>query len=279
MSAQEWLCGGLRWRVGNEDKVRIWGDRWVPSVQGFFVQSAPMGLPVDSKVSELIDPQTEQWDSALIESCLPTAMAQAILQIPVRGMDEADKLIWAESSNNKYEVRDGYRRWLEEFNRTHDYQPVGEARVWSSIWKMNVPPKVRHFMWRFARNSLATCDKISAKSERRGDACPFCNLREAQVHLFGECGWSGRIWRNSNLSQWFELREDEDCLIWTRNVLDKATTTEFEDWAVLLWSLWKERNAHLFNGTKAPEEEILMRAATYADEYRQYQGDETMLPA
>ncbi|CAL1368219.1 unnamed protein product [Linum trigynum] len=271
MSAQEFLCSGLRWRIGNGDLVRIWGDRWLPDVPGFFVQSPPMGLPVDSKVSELIDANTEQWDAVLIESCFPTAMAESILRIPVRGISDPDRLIWASSKTGSYEVREGYRVWLKEFMSDRGLQPIGEANMWKTIWSMKTPPKVRHFMWRFARVSLATGDQVSMRSERRGDDCPFCNLRETQVHLFGECSWVCRIWRASTLAKWFEMRDDKGCLEWVARVAQTATAEEFADWSVLLWFLWKERNAHLFNGAKLAEEEIVVRAQAYLDDYRQYQ--------
>ncbi|CAL1376774.1 unnamed protein product [Linum trigynum] len=83
MGVQEFLLNGLRWTIGNGASVRIWGDRWLPSTPGYIIQSAPMGLPVESVVRELIEEETEQWDDTLLESCFPTAMVDAIHQIPL----------------------------------------------------------------------------------------------------------------------------------------------------------------------------------------------------
>ncbi|CAL1383059.1 unnamed protein product [Linum trigynum] len=40
-SAQDFFHSGLRWRIGNGTEVRIWGDKWIPMEQGWFVPSPP----------------------------------------------------------------------------------------------------------------------------------------------------------------------------------------------------------------------------------------------
>ncbi|CAN0919889.1 Uncharacterized mitochondrial protein AtMg00310 [Linum grandiflorum] len=59
MSAQDLVWQGSRWRIGNGDSVRIWGDKWLPTLPDFYIPSAPSGLPVNAKVSEPIDPKIE----------------------------------------------------------------------------------------------------------------------------------------------------------------------------------------------------------------------------
>ncbi|CAN0906982.1 Uncharacterized mitochondrial protein AtMg00310 [Linum grandiflorum] len=76
ISAQEFLWSGLRWKVGNGASIRVWGDRWIPSTPGYCVPSPPVCLDVDAKVRDLIDPQIEQWDVAIVESCFSTAIAE-----------------------------------------------------------------------------------------------------------------------------------------------------------------------------------------------------------
>ncbi|CAL1370925.1 unnamed protein product [Linum trigynum] len=67
------------------------------------------------------------------------------------------------------------------------------------------------------------------------------------------------------------MRGSDDCLEWVSKVARTAKDEEFAEWSVLLWYLWKERNAHLFNRAKLPEEEIAMRAQAFLNDYRQYQ--------
>ncbi|CAL1389098.1 unnamed protein product [Linum trigynum] len=115
---------------------------------------------------------------------------------------------------------------------------------------MCIPPKVKNFVWRFARNALPTGDHLSTKSEKWTDKCPFCDLKETQGHLFGECAWVSRLWRRSGLIDCFLCRGNADCYD---------------------WFFWMERNAHLFNGSKLPEDEIVGRAYNFLEDYRAHQ--------
>ncbi|CAI0428531.1 unnamed protein product [Linum tenue] len=271
MSAQEFLNEGLRWRVGNGASIRVWGDRWLPTENATYVESAPMGLPVDATVRELISPDTDEWDEAVLEGCFPTEIANVIRQIPLRNIEENDRLIWKGNSSGNYTVRDGYRLWMKDFKAREAIVQIGETQVWKSLWNLNIPPKVKHFLWRFIRDILPTGDHISLKSNRWGDKCPFCNIRETQAHIFGECAWSARLWRGTELAECFELRQSECCYSWFKTVLENKQSAAVEEWGSLLWFIWKERNAQIFNGLKLREDEIVPRAKAFIDEYREQQ--------
>ncbi|CAL1396794.1 unnamed protein product [Linum trigynum] len=272
MSALDFLNSGLRWRIGNGDSVCIWGDKWVPSSPELFVPSAPRGLPVDSRVSALIDPITEQWDLSLLENCFPNELVRNILKIPLRGIQEPDRLIWSTSKNGSYSVLEGYRFWLKKFKEENGVNGFGEEVVWKKMWNMNIAPKIKQFIWRFAREVLPTGDHISEKSQRHGDKCPFCDLRETQIHLFGDCQWTSRIWRTSEVADCFNYQPVQDCYGWFKQVMEKVDEETLESWSVMLWYLWKERNAQLFNGQKLAEEEIVIRAKYYLQDYKANQA-------
>lgn len=47
---------GLFWLLGDGKRVKIWGDKWVPQPTTFMTQSPCTILPIDAKVTKLIDP-------------------------------------------------------------------------------------------------------------------------------------------------------------------------------------------------------------------------------
>ena len=55
MAAQVIVKHGLRWRIGNREQVRVWGDKWLPTPSTYKVTSPRMFLQAQTPVSELID--------------------------------------------------------------------------------------------------------------------------------------------------------------------------------------------------------------------------------
>jgi hypothetical protein len=56
---------GLVWRVGNGEKINIWHDPWIPN-EATRRSVTPRGQNVLNKVSDLINPNTGEWDEELV---------------------------------------------------------------------------------------------------------------------------------------------------------------------------------------------------------------------
>ena len=71
---------GYIWRVGTGLNIDIWQDPWIPlSVSRRVVTER--GATMLSKVEELINPHTGQWDEGLIRDAFSPVDAYRILQI------------------------------------------------------------------------------------------------------------------------------------------------------------------------------------------------------
>ncbi|CAN0846222.1 Uncharacterized mitochondrial protein AtMg00310 [Linum grandiflorum] len=125
MSAQDFLWNGMRWRIGSGSTVRIWGDKWIPSLPDCFVTSSPIQLAITAIVRELVDPLCEQWNVALLERSFPAAITEAIVKIPLHGNGETDCIIWHGSNNGQYSSRSGYEAWLTNLRAKHSLPVVG----------------------------------------------------------------------------------------------------------------------------------------------------------
>jgi len=72
------LLKGVIWRIGNGEKVKIWEDNWLP--KGSTRKPAtPRRSCLLTKVSELIDPLTGEWDEQLIRDIFWPQDADEIL--------------------------------------------------------------------------------------------------------------------------------------------------------------------------------------------------------
>ncbi|CAI0441482.1 unnamed protein product [Linum tenue] len=103
---------------------------------------APRGLPVDAKVRDLISPVTDQWDWSVVSRCLPIEVGQKVVQIPLRGAEEKDVLIWDASESGAYTVREGYKVWVKDYLLKKQQSGVGEKAVWKKLWTLTIPPKL-----------------------------------------------------------------------------------------------------------------------------------------
>ncbi|XP_041025384.1 uncharacterized protein LOC121265781 [Juglans microcarpa x Juglans regia] len=62
------LKEGLRWKVGDGVKINIWGQKWLLSPSTYCVQSPISILDANSKVRDLIDEDSKDWNEGLIGS-------------------------------------------------------------------------------------------------------------------------------------------------------------------------------------------------------------------
>lgn len=76
------LKDGIIWRVGDGNMIDIWSDPWIPRDCSRKVTSQ-RGRHLVSKVSELINPVTHNWDSELVHQTFAPEDVELILRIPI----------------------------------------------------------------------------------------------------------------------------------------------------------------------------------------------------
>jgi hypothetical protein len=137
-----------------------------------------------TRVSELINPTTGDWDRQLIESVFWEEDWERILGIPIKpGMDEL--LAWHfDKKGIFFSVKSDYHVLVDDKRReARRQQGEGNSRSgqasdtgfkWKKIWKLSCQPKVKHFLWRFTHNSLPLRKNISRRGMDIDTRCPVC---------------------------------------------------------------------------------------------------------
>jgi hypothetical protein len=77
------LKEGLIWRIVCGTEVNIWSDPWL-NREGSRQPVTPRGQCLLTKVSELIDPFTGQWDEVLVRDTFWEMDVNIILATPIR---------------------------------------------------------------------------------------------------------------------------------------------------------------------------------------------------
>jgi hypothetical protein len=56
------LESGLIWRIGDGENAGIWGDKWIPILNAFMIQTQPRLMHATTRVRELIDSDVQRLD-------------------------------------------------------------------------------------------------------------------------------------------------------------------------------------------------------------------------
>lgn len=108
-----------------------------------------------------------------------------------------DRLIWHYTPHGGFTVISAYTlgfQFCPEFHMSGSSSTSTEG--WSLIWDMKIPPKVRHFMWRFCQRSLPCCANLIKHGVHRDMVCKRCRLGdEEETHVFFTCAYAKAIWR------------------------------------------------------------------------------------
>jgi hypothetical protein len=114
---------------------------------------------------------------------------------------------------------------------------------WGKLWQLNIPNKIKMFLWRFAHNSLPLRRNIARRGVESDTRCPTCYiLDEDSGHLFFNCKAVKLCWRElgmENVRYLLETcRSGKEVIekIWSFNVKE-----QLKIW-VLLWRWWSARN-------------------------------------
>jgi hypothetical protein len=210
---------GYIWRVGNGDKINIWSDPWVPTSHDRRVTSA-RGNAIVTKVSDLIDPYSGQWDESLFRDIFNAIDAEQILQIPLNTHGFEDFIAWGFSQNGIYTVRSAYHlQWRHQFGPPAGQVVQGSSSanpIWRSIWKLKIPSKIKIFIWRALHGILPLKSILVNRHIGTSGECPICQLGPEDIqHLLFLCPVASDIWQALGVSN----------LIQSALVTDRSSST------------------------------------------------------
>ena len=148
MVGQSIMKKGIWWQVGNGDSIRIWMDKWIPTPSTYKVVSPPVGLPLEARVSELVDPNSRMWRTELVRHIFLPHEAHKICSIALSFKLLEDEQIWAQMNDGRFSVQSAYKIAMDLSSESLGGVASDDSkqrRFWKQLWKINTPHKVRHF--------------------------------------------------------------------------------------------------------------------------------------
>ena len=286
MAAQSIVQRGMRWQVGNGNKIRVWHDKWIPRPCTYKVISKEKPNSTNALVYELINKGTGEWNIDKLNSWFLLEEREAILGIPLSSSNTNDRLVWAKNRNRKFTVKSAYALALEEkvHNSKVDCSDESAMRkIWKTIWQLRIPPKIKHFAWRAGRDILATKSNLAKRRITPNGMCDLCGHSEETVyHLLWGYDHAKEVWKNSKFALLFEISTQWNFLDVVANLQEckHSRLGQMEKFIFVCWGIWKDRK-DLRMGGKGKMGRTILQSATHLveefwltnEEKTEYQAD------
>ena len=259
---------GAIWRVGDGRNIDIWDHNWLPEPGRSRVVSPKIDEGLN-RVCDLFYPNTKIWNWEVLQNSFYPWEAEAIRNIYVSEMCNTDCLVWPKTADGCYSVKFTYQMLATEVINEEPSSSNGEdSKVWRSIWKIRAPPKVRHFMWRAARDSLPSKQNLARRKIALDKTCLLCDeQQESIMHVLRVCDQAKAVWKSvPSFSQLYQTgyRSFFDLL---EAVLDHRSAFTVALFSTIAWSLWQRRNKIRVQQTSWPLHEISRRVRELVVEF------------
>lgn len=230
------------WAIGNGESINVWRDNWIdPHTRlADIVQEIPHETR-DWNLSDLI--VANRWNISQLGPWVPQNVINRILAIPTPSPSYGDDhRVWA---GVPLTVASAYKRL-----RAFDVAP--RESWWKRIWKLQVPERVRCFLWKISHGKLLTAKACS----RWGNGEPWCcnctGQEETILHVLRDCEVAVFVWQHllhRDDRSWFFLGDvggwAKDNLV--AGKMNGDTNIWPQIWATTCYFLWLWRNKAKFD--------------------------------
>jgi len=134
-------------------------------------------------------------------------------------------------------------------------------------------PKIKNFLWQMLHNALPLRGVLVTRGMVVDPACPLCTQDiETNDHLFWECPSIKEVWRLAHRHKWLQLSSIQDAPRCSEELLLRCKQSRNKEdilkVVTLLWHIWKERNAFIFQYETFGQLRVLIRAKRSYMEWR-----------
>ncbi|KAL6208769.1 hypothetical protein ACLB2K_019714 [Fragaria x ananassa] len=178
VSGAELLRKGVQWRIGNGCTAKFWVDSWSPCG---ILENVALDHEIIDLHAYVCDFWTgNSWNLDLLFSHLPIDVVHIIASIPISDGNLQDRLIWGNSSSGVFSVKSAYQLLCDE----QGFQNY----MWRKNWSMNIPPKLKIFLWSFVSSKILTNEQRHHRKLSPSPSCKHCaGVPETMLHLFRDC--------------------------------------------------------------------------------------------
>jgi hypothetical protein len=217
----------------------------------------------------------------LIKALFWTVDVNRILQIPLRQGRE-DVVAWHHNRNGYFSVGLAYHlQWLHKFraNRVNEQAGgAGNEKVWSKLWKLDVPAKIKIFGWRVLHGLIPCWGILANRYIDNSSSCPSCHEGCEDIkHVLFTCSQAKEIWRILGVANEIQNLQEFDrsgsvVVAGTINVSKPLRSLNQVGLAELIltggWYIWWECRKYVHGETVQNPTRVAMSIATLTTNYQ-----------
>jgi hypothetical protein len=262
-----WIVEHACVTIGDGKSTNAWERCWIaPNMR-----ISELGITIPNQLKDAVvadlttNDNTWNWDAL---SWLPKSVLNRLIAIPPpEHCNGDDTMFWPYEKHGKFSISSTY-------DLLADFESSADELIWKKIWKLQIPERVRSFVWLMKHDRLLTNYRKS-KMHLSSPYCSFCGDRiETELHVLRDCSKCMNVWLNivgdngreqffnSNLQQWIYL-----------NINGNIQGIEIDNWqnywAHACHSLWTWRNKEIHDESFVrpvdPKKQIIKRMKDYVD--------------
>ena len=157
--------------------------------------------------------------------------------------------LWKGTKSGVFTVHSAYEM-LESDRRKSD---TGESSnmanlrwLWRKIWKMAIPGKIKHFIWRAYHETLPTYQQLHRRKIRKDAICPVCTLQdETTIHALWQCPLARNTWALVQGRVQKLPNQGGDFSAFMLRMFQEFPRAALEEWAITLWAIWNAQNCFI----------------------------------
>ena len=209
---------------------------------------------IDMRVSSLLNHQTGEWDTEVLNELFYPEDVSLILKMKVAPESE-DFSVWKYNKSGAYSAKSGY--WLGSSSAKSLVRTEAEALpsldpLKEKCWFLKIPQKLKVFLWKCLSNALHVAEGIARRGMKVDERCQLCGEKlETANHIFFPCPLARRVWSKANVPLQCGGCHPESIFQNINHLLKLGEGRRLEDenykaFPWILWRLWKNRNGFIF---------------------------------
>ena len=183
---------------------------------------------------------------------------QIIKTIPISMRTLSDFWAWHYERRGLFSVRSAYKMlsttkirrdaWLEGTATSSDAK--GLENSWTSLWRIEVPAKLKTFLWRLAKHSIPMADLLHRRHISPSSVCGICGAMDSWRHSLLDCTMARCVWAlpDDELMEHMSQVQEPEARNWLFMMIDSLSHDQLIRICVTLWALWHTRRKAIHEG-------------------------------